>query len=162
MVSEGDIMEKNICILDKTITRRYGKMSIGTLALTPSIIFFIITGNINRELKLGSLAGLRYASGNRSGFGFSFQREFEEGFKNIENNDEFVKKLDILVMEKKGSVKINKCEIKYFTLPSSSLFPFIKIKTNNKKYKFNIMNAIRENRLNEINNFINTNLYIMK
>ena len=146
-------MENNIYVIDKTVMPTFRYMYTGSLVITPYSLYFIVSGKVS-NVKIGLMAGVGGAVG-----GVLTAREYKKAFEQSESMENYIEQLDRLVKDKEGSIKITKSEINNFKVPTGSLFSSIKVKTHEKKYEFNIANAIKEKKLPEIRQFLANNIY---
>jgi len=147
------IMENNIYIIDKTVMPTFRYMYTGSLIITPHSLYFIASGIVS-NVKIGLMAGVGGAVA-----GVLTAREYRKAFDESISMESYLEQLDNLVQEKEGSLKIAKNDINTFKVPTGGLFSSIKVKTHEKKYEFNIANAIKEEKLPEIRQFLANNLY---
>jgi len=147
------IMENNIYIIDKTVMPTFRYMYTGSLIITPHSLYFIASGKVS-NVKIGLMAGVGGAVA-----GVLTAREYRKAFDESISMESYLEQLDNLVQEKEGSLKIAKNDINTFKVPTGGLFSSIKVKTHEKKYEFNIANAIKEEKLPEIRQFLANNLY---
>lgn len=154
-------MKNNIYVLDLATTFTFRYQYLGTLIFTPDTIYFIATEKISTNQQTGFIKAMSLLLGTKGGIESLFNNDLKN-FIQSENVDSIIQQLDRLVSEKKGSIRINKSEIVSFKLLSSSLDSSIIIRTEGEKYRFNIANVIRENKLSELESYLNSNMYFFK
>lgn len=154
-------MKNNIYVLDLATTFTFRYQYLGTLIFTPDKIYFIATEKISTNRQTGFIKAMSLLLVTKGGIDHLFNNELKKSIQS-ENVDSTIQQLDRLASEKKGSIKINKFEIISFKLQSSSLDSSITIRTDGKKYRFNIANVMRENKLSELEAYLNSNMYVFK
>lgn len=155
----NDVCMLNLCSRYMYFVHKY----IGSLVFTPEAIYFLATGKIPQNEQLGFIEGISYLLGKKIGVGRTIDIELKKDINQFKNTDNYIQLLEKLVQEKKGSIKIDKSEIKNIKLPSDNIhygWKNIRIITDNRTHIFNISYAVRNKRLPELINYLNNHFYI--
>ena len=162
-------MKKNIFVSDIATRSTFVNRHIGPIVITPNVIYFISNTKIKTlnnprargsRSKIGLITASAYAMGYKGGPSSFYDNELKEYIEQSGDITDVIQKLDRLVLEKKGSVKINKSEIKSFKIKSQFGSTMIRIKTENEKYNFAIPSVMQENKTHELMSYLNNNSYI--
>jgi len=143
---------ENVYILDFVVRWTFVNRYLGTLFLTPNSVYFINEKEISRERKSGFISSLLFLS-SKGGVEKLFNAEAKDSIHNEKDLDGVLKKLDFLVSQQGGSIKINKLDISSFIV-SWGYYPAMNVRTQDKKYIFKISFLGDEQRRNELKEYL--------
>jgi len=149
-------MTNDICIFNLCARRTSFRIYLGSLVFTPEAIYFLSSGKIpkyGQRMSLLNIPGIIQGS-------HSINNEYNRDIDQFKNADNYIQLLDRFVQENKGSIKIEKPEIKDVKLPSNSIQTGFKIITDDGTHLFDIGCAVRNKRLPELTNYLNNHFYI--
>jgi len=155
-------MEKNVFIIEQAhfILKHNVDgplIGIGPLIFTSHSIYFILSGTYDqaKHIRPAGLGGLPSPS--------ELNKEFNEIYKQSDNEKELLRKLDKVVAEKEEkAIKINKVEITSCKVPTSIFADTIIIKTQNGRHNFTMTRTEQKKKALDLKNYLETNLYPVK
>jgi len=148
-------MTNDVCMFKLCARKLSFRRYIGSLVFTPTAIYFLATGRIPKSGQRMALLNMPGIIQGSHSINSEYNRDIDQ-FKNAEN---YIQLLDRLVQENKGSIKIEKSEIKDMKLPTSNIQTGFKIITSNGKHLFDIGYTVRNKRLPELTNYLTNHFY---